>query len=250
MADVVLPAGCHLIALDRIGSTNDEAKGRAAEGAPDGTVIWAREQTAGRGRRGREWSSPVGNLYLSILLRPARPAHEAAQLSLVAAVALGDAIAASLPSGVSVACKWPNDILVDGCKTAGILLESSGAQGDGSVEWVVVGCGVNVVSHPDTALYPATDLNAAGGVNVTMESLLERFLTAFFAWRDTWRDSGIGPVRGAWLARAAGLGGNVTVRLPNREMTGRFAAMDETGSLVLELPDGSRETIAAGDVFL
>ena len=250
MTVVVLPAGCSLIALDTVGSTNDEAKRRAADGAADGTVVWAREQMAGRGRRGRQWSSPAGNLYLSILLRPGKPAHEAAQLSLVAAVALAEAIGGILPAGVAVACKWPNDILIDGRKTAGILLESAGAPSGGAAEWVVVGCGVNVASHPAEAQYPATDIHSAGGATATVESVLEGFLSAFFAWRDRWCRSGIGPVRDAWLARAAGLGGPVTVRLPNREVTGRFAAMDETGSLVLDLPDGRRETFAAGDVFL
>jgi BirA family biotin operon repressor/biotin-[acetyl-CoA-carboxylase] ligase len=250
MPVTVLPEGCSLIALERTGSTNDEAKQRAAAGAPDGAVIWAREQTAGRGRRGREWSSPAGNLFLSILLRPNKPAYEAAQISLVAAVALADAIGTFLPQGIEAACKWPNDILIGGRKVAGILLESAGAVADRATEWVVVGCGVNVASHPAEALYPATDLGAAGCTGVNVEALLERFLADFFAWRDRWLFAGIAPIRDAWLARAAGLGQPITVRLPNREWHGRFADMDETGSLVLELPDGSRETITAGDVFL
>ena len=243
-----LPDGCTLIELQSVGSTNDEARARAEAGATDGTVIWAREQKAGRGRRGRDWSSPVGNLYTSTILRPERPAGGAAQLSLVAAVALAEALDAVLPDGVAAACKWPNDVLVDRQKIAGILLESQG-NGD-AVSWIVIGCGVNVASHPDTTTYPATNVNALCDSAVMLEAMLEHYLACLFAWRDIWRESGIEPVRRAWIARAAGLGGPITVRLPDRELSGRFHDMDADGALLLELPDGVRKRITAGDVFL
>jgi BirA family transcriptional regulator, biotin operon repressor / biotin---[acetyl-CoA-carboxylase] ligase len=236
--------------LAQTGSTNDVAKDLAAAGAADGTVVWAREQTAGRGRRGREWVSPVGNLYLSVLLRPGRPPVEAAQLSLVAAVALGDAIAGFLPEHAELHCKWPNDILVNGRKVAGILLESAGAASGRMTDWVVVGCGVNITGHPPETLYPATDLKAEGAATASVEPVLERFLESFFHWRDRWLDSGVEAVRAAWMARAAGLGQDITVRLPNREIRGRFVDMDRDGALLLEGPDGVRQTISAGDVFL
>jgi BirA family transcriptional regulator, biotin operon repressor / biotin---[acetyl-CoA-carboxylase] ligase len=247
---VALPEGCALVALAQTGSTNDVAKDLAAAGAADGTVVWAREQTAGRGRRGREWVSPVGNLYLSVLLRPGRPPVEAAQLSLVAAVALGDAIAGFLPEHAELHCKWPNDILVNGRKVAGILLESAGAASGRMTDWVVVGCGVNITGHPPETLYPATDLKAEGAATASVEPVLERFLESFFHWRDRWLDSGVEAVRAAWMARAAGLGQDITVRLPNREIRGRFVDMDRDGALLLEGPDGVRQTISAGDVFL
>lgn len=247
---IALPEGCTLVALAQTGSTNDEAKSLAANGAADGTVVWAREQTAGRGRRGREWVSPAGNLYLSMLLRPGRPPVESAQLSFVAAVALGDAIAEFLPGHAELNCKWPNDVLVNGRKVAGILLESSGAATGQATDWVVVGCGVNIAGHPPDTLYPATDLAAEGASAASVEAVLEHFLESFFRWRDRWMEAGIAPVRAAWLARAAGLGRDITVRLPHREIRGRFVDMDRDGALLLEGPGGVRETISAGDVFL
>jgi BirA family biotin operon repressor/biotin-[acetyl-CoA-carboxylase] ligase len=247
---VAQPEGCTLVALAQTGSTNDEAKSLAANSAADGTVVWAREQTAGRGRRGREWVSPSGNLYLSVLLRPGKSPAESAQLSLVAAVALGDAIAGFLPEHAELQCKWPNDVLVNGRKIAGILLESAGAAAGRTTDWVVVGCGVNINGHPPETMYPATDMKAEGADTASVERVLERFLERFFGWRDRWMETGIEPVRAAWMARAAGLGRDITVRLPNREIRGRFVDMDKDGALLLEGPGGVRETISAGDVFL
>ncbi len=247
---VVLPAGCTLIELDCVESTNDEAKRLAAQNAPDATVVWAREQTAGRGRRGREWSSPAGNLYVSILLRPDKTPREAAQLSLVTAVALGDAIQKFLPENVSLLCKWPNDILVNGHKAAGILLESAGGNVGRATEWIVVGCGVNIASHPENTMYSTTDLHAEGCEAITVDTFLERFAECFFIRRDEWLSAGIEPVRRDWMARAAGFGEMISVRLPNRETHGRFVGMDDDGALILEGKNGQRESIAAGDVFL
>lgn len=243
----LLPDGCTLIALDSVGSTNDEACIRARDGAADGTVVWAREQTAGRGRRGRAWASPAGNLYTSTTFRPECRAAQAAQLSLVAAVALAEAVAAVLPPDTKVACKWPNDILVDGRKVAGILLESAG--NDTAVDWVVIGCGVNVASHPDDTAYPATNLTSVAGAALSLETVLEHYLRHLFNWRERWQADGIAPVRAAWVARAAGLGEAITVRLPDRELHGRFRDLDADGALLLELPDGGQQRITAGDVF-
>lgn len=244
----VLPDGCALIALETVSSTNDEARARAQDGAMDGTVVWAREQSGGRGRRGRSWSSPPGNLYTSTIFRPKRPAGEAAQLSLVVAVAVVDALKSLLPSAVSVGCKWPNDVLIDGHKTVGILLESSGNVD--SVHWVVIGTGINVASHPETANYAATDLNTALGEFIALEPVLEAYLEQLFLWRDLWLAKGIAPIREAWIERAIGIGDPITVRLPDRELVGRFSDMDADGALLLELPDGACQRITAGDVFL
>ena len=243
---VLLPSGCSLIALDQVDSTNDEAKRRIAQGAADGTVVWAQTQNAGRGRRGRRWDSSAGNLYASIILWLNIPPAQAAQLSLAAAVALAEALENLLPEGVPVQCKWPNDVLVNGRKIAGILLESSGATG---IDWVVVGCGVNVASHPELSGYPTTSLAAAGAIGVTVADVLEAFVARLMDWRARWSVDGIEPLRAAWIARAAKLGETILVRLPNREISGRFVDLDRHGALLLELPGGARESIAAGDVF-
>lgn len=249
MSPLAMPAGYRLAAYDAIGSTNDEACRLARDGTADGTVVWALRQTAGRGRRGRRWESPEGNLYCSLILRPSRPAAEAAQVTFVAAVALGAAVAELVPGGSEPRYKWPNDLLLGGRKVAGILLESAGAA-RGAVDWLVVGVGLNIVRFPtDTDGYPATSLLAQGCGEVDAEAMLGRFLAEFARWYQRWLDEGIGPVRESWLARAARIGQDIEVRLPDRSLAGRFVGLDAAGALILDLPDGGRTAISAGDVF-
>ncbi|HET7593901.1 MAG TPA: biotin--[acetyl-CoA-carboxylase] ligase [Stellaceae bacterium] len=236
-----------LTSFAEIDSTNDEAKRRAGEGAPEGTLVWARAQSAGRGRRGRSFISPSGNLYMSILLRPDRPAASAAQLGFAAALALGDAVVPLLPRPEALRYKWPNDVLIDGRKVSGILLESQAA-GEGRLDWLVVGIGVNVVSYPENVDYPAVSLAAAGTRAVTVEALLEAVAGRFQHWYERWREEGFPPLRAAWLERARGLGEDIRVRLQGEEASGRFAGLDEDGALLLE-HGATRRRIGAGDVF-
>ncbi len=242
-----LPEGYRLHHLAAVGSTNDEAKTLARAGAPAGTLVWAGEQTAGRGRRGRAWASPPGNLYLSLVLRPDGTAAEAAQLGFVVALGLGDALAALAGPALRLRYKWPNDILADGGKLAGILLESETDAG-GRIDFVVAGTGVNLVSAPPATEYPATSLKAEGVCGITPGVLLEAFIGCFEAWQHRWRTDGFTPVRTAWLARASGLGGEIRVRLDRATLTGRFFDLDGDGALLLDAADGRRR-IAAGDVF-
>lgn len=243
-----LPPAYRLVALERVGSTNEEAKRLAADGAEDGTLVWALEQTAGRGRRGRRWESPRGNLYLSIVLRPDAPAAEAAQLGMVAAVALGDALGTLMPPLTEVRFKWPNDVLVNGRKAGGILIESA-ASGTARLDWLVLGLGVNVERHPEETEFPATSLRAEGGADVTAAGLLEAFSRSFLNWTNLWVEEGFAPVRSAWLARAWRRGEAIRVRLEGRELKGVFADLDGAGALLLDLPGGSRRRITAADVF-
>src|SRR5690348_7572810 len=148
-----LPAGFRAHHFAAVGSTNDTAKELARAGAPEGTIVWAGEQTAGRGRRGRIWASPPGNLYLSLILRPQAPAAQAAQLGFVAALALGGAIAELAGPQIELRCKWPNDLLANGRKLAGILLESE-TSANGEVDFVVLGVGANLASAPAATEYP------------------------------------------------------------------------------------------------
>ena len=127
-----------LVALDCVDSTNDEARRLAEQGAEDGTLVWAREQTDARGRRGRSWSSPRGNLYFSLVLRPDCPPAEAAQLGFVAALGVGDAIGSVVPPLIEVRYKWPNDVLFNDRKGVGMLLESQ-MRPDGSLDWLEIG---------------------------------------------------------------------------------------------------------------
>jgi BirA family biotin operon repressor/biotin-[acetyl-CoA-carboxylase] ligase len=249
MSDVApaLPEGFRLCHYATLGSTNDEAKALARAGAPGGTLVWADEQTAGRGRRGRVWLSPPGNLYLSLVLRPDGAPARAAQLSFVAALGLGDALVALTGPALQLRYKWPNDLLANDRKFAGILLESETSSSD-SVDFVVVGVGVNIVLAPDDVEFPATSLAAQGVATVTPAALLAGFARHFEIWALRWRAEGFAPVRAAWLARASGLGEQVRVRLERSTLCGRFLDLDDDGALVLDGAQGRRR-IAAGEVF-
>lgn len=237
-----------LLAHDRIGSTSEEAKRLAAAGTPEGTLVWAREQTEGHGRRGRAWVSPVGNLYMSLILRPDCAAGIAAQLGFVAALAIDEAVRRWLAPGVAVTLKWPNDVLLDGAKVSGILLESEMTP-SGATAWVVLGIGVNLASAPDGTEYPATSLKAKGQRHVSVEAMLETLAETFLAWYEEWRvGAGFAGVRRAWLARAHPAGTPLRVRLEREEMQGRFGGLEEDGALMLETVAG-RVRVSAGDVF-
>jgi BirA family biotin operon repressor/biotin-[acetyl-CoA-carboxylase] ligase len=240
-------AGVRLKAHDVLGSTNAEALSLARQGECGALWVVARRQTAGRGRRGREWISEPGNLYASLLLTAPSPAEHWPELSFVAALAIHDAIvevAAELRPQLAI--KWPNDLLLAGAKFAGILIEGEGG-GEGAV---VVGIGVNCASHPADTDHPATDLATAGAriaPDTLMAALSAKMLGRLAQWN---QGEGFSTIRADWLARAAGLGDDVRVRLADREIVGRFEALDARGGLVLRLPDGKATTVAAGDVFI
>lgn len=234
--------------LDSVGSTNDEARRRAEAGAADGAVVVAREQTGGRGRRGRAWASPPGNLYASFVLRPGVPPSRAAEIGFVAALAVADTVAALAPAGVTVRCKWPNDVLADGRKISGILPEASLAPG-GGLDFVVLGIGLNVAHHPADTAWPAISLARLGSA-ATVEDALAVLVPALDRWRGAWAREGFAPIRAAWLARAAGLGREIRVRLHEGEIGGRFADLDERGTLLLDCGPAGIRRVAAGDVLL
>jgi BirA family biotin operon repressor/biotin-[acetyl-CoA-carboxylase] ligase len=236
-----------LVRRESIDSTNEEAKRLAAAGAPAGTLVWADEQVSGRGRRGRGWTSPPGNLYTSLLLRPACTPAIACQMNFVAAVALADAVARLLP-GAAVALKWPNDVLVNAAKVSGILLEAAAAA-DHGIDWLVIGVGVNVAHHPADTPYPATSLHREGAAGATPVAVLETYAERFQSWHETWRGSGFAPVRDRWLASASGIGAPIEVRFDRETLRGRFSGLDETGALMLDMEEGGRRQITAGDLF-
>jgi len=249
MATPKLPSVYNLIALDSVDSTNAEAKRLAARGeddTPDGTLVWAGEQTAGRGRRGRDWDSPKGNLYCSLVLRPEVPIAEASQLSFVAGLAVFDALAALSEPGHEVQLKWPNDILLNGKKVAGILLEAETAE-DQTPPWLVLGLGLNVGSHPQDTDFPATSLRFEGWGS-TDTDVLEAYCRRFLLWSSRWLDEGFAPVRKNWLWHCRGQGEEISVRLENETITGVFRDLDEEGALVLD-QDGKERLITAGDVY-
>jgi BirA family transcriptional regulator, biotin operon repressor / biotin---[acetyl-CoA-carboxylase] ligase len=243
-----LPQGYRLVSFDSIGSTNDEAKRLALAGAPEGTLVWAREQTAGRGRRGRVWMSPPGNLYASLILRPDCPMDQAAQLGFVAALAVGGALQARLPRVDPLAYKWPNDVLIKGRKIGGVLLESE-VDTAGKPRFVIVGVGVNLAAAPKDTEFPATSVAEEGLGAISPEIMLEQFAHHFQSWKAQWRAEGFAPVREAWLAAAAISSGEpIRVRLETTTLQGGFLGLDEGGALLLDVA-GQRRHISAGEVF-
>jgi BirA family transcriptional regulator, biotin operon repressor / biotin---[acetyl-CoA-carboxylase] ligase len=243
-----LPPGCRLVFHESIGSTNDEAKRLARDGATEGTFVWALEQSAGRGRRGRAWVSPRGNLYTSLILRPECAPGRAAQLGFVAALAVGGALRALLPRFGGVSYKWPNDVLVEGRKIAGILLESEMVSFD-RLSFLVVGVGVNLTASPPGKEFPATSVLEAGLGTLVPELMLEEFANHFQSWESRWREQGFAPVRAAWLAAAATTRGQpVRVRLEKMSLHGRFLDIDEKGALLLDAAGECRH-ISAGEIF-
>jgi len=249
-----LPPPYRLVVLDSVDSTNAEAKRLAQAGAPDLTLVWAKRQTAGRGRRGRTWVSEPGNLYFSILVRMPYPMATMTQLSFVAANAVADAVQVAAPRGAFVNVKWPNDVLLEGGKVAGILMEAEADPTHQSFNWMVLGIGVNIAGHPvvDETAYAATSLAAHGvrGAGLDVAAMLDTLAKRFLAGVATWRNLGFGPIRRHWLTRARGVGGPVTVRLPGETIDGVFGALDEDGALVLHLDGQPNRRITAGDVFI
>ena len=232
--------------FDVVGSTNDEARKLAAEDAPHRSVVIADAQSSGRGRRGRSWSSPVGNLYASALLRLDLPAPRAGELTFLASLALRTAIEQAGAEDARV--KWPNDVLVGGKKVSGLLLESE-LRADGNMAFAIVGSGVNLVSFPADVLYPATSLTEATGRVVTPDAFLKTYLPALDGWLDRWLANGFGDVRKAWLDVAYGVGAPMEARTHAETVHGVFEDLNEQGGLVLRLDGGGHHVVAAGDVF-
>lgn len=237
----------HLLAFDSLDSTNEEAKRLAKAGGSHGAVIWAKQQTAGRGRMGREWISEGGNLFLTVLLSPDKPLAELPQLSFVASVALIDSLIPLFEKGHKLACKWPNDVLLDNKKLAGILLESFKTEGD--KQWIAVGVGVNVDNHPEDVQYPATCLTEAGVELISAKIVLSRFIHHFIEDYNCWHNKGFATIRKRWLAQASGIGGKIEARMPDNTIKGTFEGIDTSGSLILKDAKGKKQTIHAADIF-
>ncbi len=246
---IAMPAGYRHQAFDELPSTNAVAARAMADGDPGRLWITAVRQTAGRGRRGRSWSTEAGNLAASLALVDPSPRDIAATLSLIAGVALHQAVVDLSGPAVAdrLALKWPNDLLLDRYKIAGILVEGetlpSGAFG------VVIGIGVNCRSHPEiSAAFPASSLTDRG-LPATPDRLFAALVGRMASEAQRWdKGAGFTTTRKAWLARATGLGETVTVRLPDHSVSGRFEALDDDGHLVLRCEDGRLKSFAAGDV--
>jgi len=235
--------GCQRIELEACGSTNDEAARLARAGAKHGTVVIAERQKSGRGRDGRPWESPLGGLYMSAVLRPPMPVVDVPPLTLAIGIGLCEAVR---ETGAPAVLKWPNDLLVDGRKLAGVLVE---AQSQGNrLEAVIVGIGVNVQGElPAAVAESGITLAEAAGVTIDRELLIERVIAHVERWVDQYVSVGLEPIIPAWHARmAVGLTARATV--DGEPLTGSVAGLDADGALLLRDCDGKVHRVRSGDV--
>lgn len=226
-----------------IPTTQSHVQEAVAANEAEGLVVQALMQESGKGRQGNQWSSPIGNLYMSILLRPTCALERAGELAFVVAVALSMALDDYIePSKHTKTLKWPNDVLIDGLKLSGILLESDIK--DNKLNALIIGMGVNIFKPPELA----TSLNDISEIPVYVNTVRDNILDKLSYYYEFWQKKGFAPVREAWLKQAHGLGQPMTARLPNASYKGIFKGLTEEGSLILERDDGSEKIIHAGEV--
>lgn len=247
-SDFFVPKGYDVNLLETVDSTNEEAKRHFQNnGATDPTWFVALSQSAGRGRRGRGWVSQKGNLFASLIVSPNVPAQKAAEISFITSLAVSDAIKNLTGIGTQeIKVKWPNDVLIDGKKVAGILLEAVGNPENPSI---IVGVGVNIADHPSDVQYPTDHLENIGGYKYLPSDVFVRLAEAFEFFYKFWQTYGFASVKRLWMAEAYGVGKLITVNLPNGSIEGIFVDLSDDGGLLLKKADGSHETIYAGDVF-
>jgi BirA family transcriptional regulator, biotin operon repressor / biotin---[acetyl-CoA-carboxylase] ligase len=243
-ADPLWPAGYDRLVLPTVDSTNAEALRRAPALAGPTWILGLR-QTAGRGRRGRDWADPPGNFAATLALRHPDPPARLALRSFVAALALHDALESLTALGPALALKWPNDVLLNGGKLSGILLESGG-------EGVLaIGIGVNLRHAPPAApdaAHPPVALRPEAGFDIPPEALLAHLAAAFAVWEGRLAAYGFAPLRTAFLSRVARLGQTITARTLTDTLAGTFETIDDTGALVLATPQG-RRVLPAADLY-
>ena len=234
----------NVVKLDTVGSTNDHARQLAEAGAVSGTVVWAQKQTKGRGRQGNFWTSSAGNLFMSMILRPRTNGESIGQLSFLSAVALANVLEMLTPETAKITLKWPNDLLINRKKAAGILLETESC--GMSPSWVVIGIGVNIANAPEGAV----SLQDVGVKICEPSDILELLAKEIISLVEQWEQDGFEPIRTAWLRRSCKLGEPLTARLPKETLKGTFGGLDHTGALLLTLANGHQRVIASGEVFI
>jgi len=200
-------------------------------------------QTGGVGREGRVWESPVGNLYASFVLRPARSLREFPQLSFVCALAVRRAVLEVVGPGVQIGLKWPNDVLAEGRKLSGILIETAG-----DPIAAILGIGINIATSPAQSRWPATHLGALVARPPTPEQMAGMLGRALDHWARIWDVEGFPPIREAWMADAIGIGGPMLLRTAHEETEGRFMDLEMDGTLLMAVAGGTLRRVAAGDV--
>ena len=232
--------------FDVLNSTMDEARSRVLLGAEEGTVIVASRQEGGRGRRGREWGSAVGNVHLTYATYSTLPLSQAAQLSFVACVAIGEELCALIPPTEILAYKWPNDILLNGKKVGGLLLEALTLPEKGKTAYLI-GCGLNLKSSPEETRFPATSFEKEG-IYLSLQDTVHSVASSLDRYISLWKKEGFVPIHQLWMKRVARLGQTITFDCDEKTFTGTFEGITEEGLLILKSSQGRLELIA-GDVL-
>lgn len=233
--------------FDSIDSTNEEAKRIANTGNSGNYVIWAKSQTKGRGRSGNSWYSPKGNIYLSILLRPDFEVSKLSQLPFLVAVALGKTIKKFIPADKGLTYKWPNDILIEGKKAAGILIESSLT--NNNVNWLVIGVGINLCDEPDLKNYLSTSLIKEGAKIPTIDMFVHELMQSFQFYLLQWTKEGFEDIRKEWLKNSIPKGAVITAKYTGNRVSGTFEGIDDKGNLQMQLSNNQTIMISSGEVF-
>ena len=243
-----LPPQFEVEALERTGSVMQAALGRAADGAGEGTLVWVREQTSARTRRGKTWIGYAGNLHCALIIKPDYPNEEAWQLVYVNALAVGSAIAEMVSPMTGLRFAWPNRLLINDLLAARLDVATTDPARD-PYPALVLGASVNVAAHPpQPEPEEYNSIHASNAADVTVVDVLEAYASHFLAWSSRWADEGFAPLRRAWRIRADGLGSHSEIPLIRGAIQGRLEDVDERGALVLDTDRGSRR-ITVGEYF-
>ncbi len=241
-----LPPGYQLRSFESLESTSLKAKGLAQEGASSGLWVLADKQTAGKGRQGRTWSSLEGNLFASLLLHPACDISRIPELSFLSAVAVAGTLRHFSENNIT--CKWPNDVMIEGKKAAGILLESESSANPG-LPWVVIGLGINIVARPKEVDYPAACLNDFSSEPISRDAVFEILAEKMAEALSRWREDGFGPIRTLWLNQAHNLGGKIKIESAGKFQEGTFEGLSNSGALLLKNFQGNLVEVISGTVI-
>ena len=231
---------------EELGSTSDFCIKRAKAGEPEGLAVFAAQQSAGRGSRGRSWLSPPGNVALSVLVRPRISPAQSSMYPLLAGIAASDAISAALPSGPTPMLKWPNDVLLIGQKCAGLLIDATPVQN--RIDWLVIGIGINVAYAPELPDRATTCL-AAQGAETTAIAVAQAVLDYLSNWLEIFHFSGPEKIISSWLSHAHPIGTCLEVKTPHQTAAGTFAGLTKAGELLLHV-ENRIETYRTGEILL
>lgn len=248
MAALNIPPLYELVTRDSVDSAVSEAKRLALSGAEEGTLVWVNKQTAGRGRLDHQWLSEPGNLHCAIVLQPNEPIAIAGQINYVAAVSLATAIANHVTPMTELRYRWPNDLLLNNLKVAGILLDPCSVN-NGIVESMVLGVNANVKSHPKQLDDRAANMQDDGFSKTTDAELLESFSRNFLSWINRWAEEGFAAIGKAWIQRTDGIGQPIELQLANEVISGEFEELDSKGALVIKLADDTRRKVTVAEFF-